>query len=353
MQSNGERRPARMDDVAAAAGVSHQTVSRVLNGADSVRPETRARVLAAVERLGYRRNVAARALASRRSQTIGVLTAGTQLFGPTGILHGIEQAARQADYYLSIASEPVLELAAVRRALARLTEQAVDGIVVVGPQEDAQGALVELAERVPVVVVDGHAGPGPTRVYVDHLGGARAATAHLLEQGVRTVHHVAGPPDWGEAADRRAGWEAVLREAGRAVPRPLAGDWSAGSGYAAGCLLAVDPEVEAVFVANDQMALGVLRAMAEVGRRCPEDVLLAGFDDVPEAGFFWPPLTTVRQDFPALGRASIDLLLQGIAGGAVAGAAGGAGGSPRREVAVPAQLVVRASSHRLPVPSSA
>lgn len=330
-----------MSDVATTAGVSHQTVSRVLNDSPAVRPETRERVLAAISELGYRRNVAARALVTRRSQVLGLVSLSAPLYGPTSIVFGIEKAAQEAGYYLSIASEPSLDSLTLRRALGRLAGQGVEGVVVLAPQKQVQDAVAELSHDLPVVVVDGH-DSGVPRVSVDHAGGAREVTAHLLAQGVRTVHHVTGHPDWVESDERVDGWAEALRTAGAEVPPPLVGDWSPASGYAAGLRLAADPQVEAVFVANDQMALGLIRACAETGRDVPGDLLVAGFDDVPEAAYYLPPLTTVRQDFATLGRRSVDLLVGQIDGGSVA---------PR--TAVPTELVVRASSVRPPAGRSA
>jgi len=329
------RRPSTMGDVASLAGVSHQTVSRVINDSPAVRPETRERVLAAIGELGYRRNNAARVLVTRRSQTIGVVSFGTRLFGPTSIVFAIEQAARRAGYFVSIASEPYIDSVTLGQALDRLADQAVEGVIVIAPQKQAQVAITEIARGLPAVVVDGHDETGVPRVSVDHIGGARQVTRHLLDQGVRTVHHVAGPADWLEAEERIEGWRQVLEEAGAPVPDVLRGDWSPGSGYAAGRELAADPDVAAVFVANDPMALGVLRALAERRRRVPADVLVAGFDDVPESAYYQPPLTTVRQDFEGLGRRSIDLLIAQIEGETV----------PPEHV-VPAELVVRRSSLR-------
>jgi len=332
------RGAATMGDVASLAGVSHQTVSRVLNVPETVRPETRDRVLGAIERLGYRRNVAARALVTRRSQTIGVVSLGTRLFGPTSVVFGIEQAARAAGYYVSIASQQTVDAVTLAAALQRLSEHGVEGVVVIAPQRRAQEALARLARDLPAVVVDGHDEGLAPRVYVDHRKGARDVVAHLLAQGVRSVHHLAGPAGWLETQERELGWRRALEEAGRSAPEPLVGDWSCAAGYAAGLRLAADPEVEAVFAANDQMALGLLCALAEGGRTVPGDVLVAGFDDVPEAEFFRPPLTTVRQDFATLGRRSIDLLVAQIEGETVPSS-----------VAVPAELVVRTSSTRVPV----
>ncbi len=308
-----ERRPPVMADVARAAGVSHQTVSRVLNGHPNVRPATRAKVLAAIERLGYRRNQVARALATRDSRTLGVISFDTTLYGPASTLHGIERAARAAGYFVSIVSLRTIDRDGVREAIDHLAEQGVAGVVVVAPQRSAASALEDLPPGMPAVAVEGaHTGPVST-VCVDQVAGARLATEHLLALGHETVWHVSGPPDWLEAEGRVAGWRAALEAAGRPVPEPLEGDWSPRSGYAAGQrLAALAGRVGAVFVANDQMALGVLRALAEAGVRVPEEMSVVGFDDVPESAFFSPPLTTVRQDFGAVGRHSLDVLMRQI-----------------------------------------
>ncbi|RDI49786.1 LacI family DNA-binding transcriptional regulator [Nocardia mexicana] len=219
-----QQRPAVMTDVAKLAGVSHQTVSRVLNASPQVRPETREKVLRAVAELGYRPNAMARGLVSRRSKVLGVVTFDTCLYGPACMMLGIEQ--------------------------------------------------------------------------------------HLLDLGHATVWHVSGPSDSLESRDRIDGWRRTLTAAGATVPPPIGGDWSARSGYEAGLMLAAQPGVTAVFTSNDQMALGLLRAFAERGIRVPEDVSVVGFDDIPEAAYLSPPLTTVRQDFDEVGRRSMGLLLQ-------------------------------------------
>lgn len=324
-----------MGDVAAAAGVSHQTVSRVLNDSDSVRPHTRERVLAAIQDLGYRRNIAARALVTRRSHTIGVISSGTQLYGPASVIFAVEQAARRAGYYLSIASERVLDGRSFRAALQRLEEQSVEGLVVISTEEQAKSALAQLSTSLPTIVVEGAADGGPPTVSVDQVDGAAQATRHLLEQGVRTVHHVSGPRSWIESQARVRGWRRTLEEAGAPVPDVLRGDWSPASGYAAARQLAEHGDVEAVFVSNDPMALGVLRGLEESGLRVPDDVLVVGFDDVPEAAYYGPPLTTVRQNFEELGRRSIELLVGQLTDGV-----------QPQSVTVPAELVVRRSSLR-------
>ncbi|MPZ70646.1 MAG: LacI family DNA-binding transcriptional regulator [Actinobacteria bacterium] len=332
--SKGLPRRAVMVDVARAAGVSHQTVSRVLNGHPSVAPATKARVYGAIEELGYRRNPAARALVTRRSHVIGVVSFGTTLYGPASTLFGIEQAASRAGYFVSVASLEAIDRQHVREAVARLSEQSVDGVVVIAPQQEAVDALSEVPAELPVVVVEGGEGAGRSLVCVDQAAGAALVTRHLLEQGAPTVWHVAGPVDWLEAQARTTGWRRELEDGGAKVPEPLHGDWSPASGYACGQVLAERADVRAVFVANDQMALGVLRAFHERGVRVPGDVLVAGFDDVPEAAYFTPPLTTIRQDFTAVGHRSIDLLLGQI----------DHGDQESRMEVVPPELVVRQST---------
>jgi DNA-binding LacI/PurR family transcriptional regulator len=323
-----------MTDVALLAGVSHQTVSRVINNHPSVSATTRVRVRAAIEELGYRRNSAARALVTGHSQTLGVVTLNSTLYGPASTLHGIEQAAVESQYFVIVASLRATDRPAVRQAISRLVDQGVEGVVVIAPLVSVAEALADLPPGVPVVAVEGDAEPDIDVVTVDQRAGAEAATGHLLDQGHATVWHVAGPNDWLEAQQRTAGWRATLEAARIDVPPPLHGDWSARSGYQAGHMLAGMPDVTAVFVANDSMAVGVLRAFHEHGRAVPEDISLVGFDDIPEAAYFNPPLTTIRQDFGEVGRRSLALLLDQIESGERAAA---------RHV-VETTLIVRSSS---------
>ncbi len=335
--SSGRRLPV-MADVAKAAGVSHQTVSRVLNDHPNVRPETRERVLEAIGRLGYRRNLAARALVTRHTHTLGVISFDTTLYGPASTVYGIEQAARDAGYFVSMVSLRTIDRAGVAEAIGYLAEQRVDGIVVVAPQRSAAEALADLPQGVPAVAVEGEHAGEVSVVCVDQVEGARLATEHLLELGHRTVWHISGPADWLEAEGRVEGWRGVLTAAGREVPEVIGGDWSPRSGYEAGRRLvgpALAGEVTAVFAANDQMALGALRALTEAGVRVPEQISLVGFDDVPESEFFSPPLTTIAQDFGAVGRHSIDVLLRQIDAG---------GGVANERLVVPPGLVLRSST---------
>ena len=303
-----------MADVARLAGVSHQTVSRVLNEHPHVTADTRSRVERAIDELGYRRNTAARALVTRRSATLGVVSIGSSNYGPANTLIGIETAARADGYSVSFVSLERVDRQGMRAALDHLTSTGVDGVVVLSPTRTAVEAVQGLATDVPVVSVEGAVGDGRPAVVIDQVLGSRVATAHLLELGHRTVHHVRGPGDWLEADARVRGWQHELQVHGAPVPQCLAGDWSAASGYEAGRRLARQDDVTAVFVANDQMALGVLRALAEAGRSVPDDISVVGFDDIPEAAYLLPPLTTVRQDFAELGRRCLRQLVALIDG---------------------------------------
>ena len=323
-----------MADVAKLAGVSLQTVSRVINDSPHVREETRERMQDAMRKLEYRPNPVARALVTGRSRTLGVVSFDTTLYGPASTLFGIERAAHEADYFVSIVSLRELTSAAVVSAVERLRDQGVDGILVVAPQESATQALLHLPEDVPVVAAEAGPDDSVPLVAVDQIEGARLATQHLLELGHKTVWHISGPSDWLEAEDRMNGWRRTLDAAGASAPPVLVGDWSARAGHELGRELAERDDVTAVFVANDQMALGLLRTLHEAGRRIPGDISVVGFDDIPEAAYFTPPLTTVRQNFNEMGRRSLLLLLEQIESGVRV---------PRRET-VPPELIVRASS---------
>jgi len=331
---NGGRRTAVMADVAKLAGVSHQTVSRVINDSTHVRPETKQRVLAAMRQLDYRPNPAARALVTGRSGTLGVVSFDTTLYGPGSTLFAIEQAAHAAGYFITIVSLLALDRASVLGAVDRLRVQGVDGILVITPQEEAADALVNLPAGVPLVAVEAGRPNSVPLVAVDQFAGAVNATQLLLDLGHETVWHVSGPREFLEAQQRVDGWRATLETAGARVPPVLMGDWSPASGYRVGLQLAGDLEVTAIFVANDQMALGVLRALHERGREIPREVSIVGFDDIPEAQYFTPPLTTVRQDFGEMGRSSLRLLLELMQ----------ETGQPPQRVTIAPELVVRRST---------
>jgi DNA-binding LacI/PurR family transcriptional regulator len=323
-----------MADVARLAGVSHQTVSRVLNEHPNVRPLTRDKVLAAIRELAYRPNAAARTLVTRRTHTLGVISFDTMLYGPASMLYCFERAAHDA-YFVAVASLPALDRGSMLYAVDRFLGQGVEGIVVIATEETAVAALAHVPPEVPLVALGCGTRAPVTSVAIDNTAGAAGATRYLLSLGHKTVHHVAGPASCLDAAERLDGWRAALVEAGVVVPDVLAGDWSAASGYERGGRLASVPGVTAVFCSNDTMALGVMRALTERGLRVPADVSVVGFDDVPEAGFYLPPLTTVRQDFAQLGRQALNTLVDRMSGALPPGP---------RVVRVEPELVVRASA---------
>jgi DNA-binding LacI/PurR family transcriptional regulator len=340
--AESRRRSVLMTDVARLAGVSHQTVSRVLNEPSRVRPQTRGRVQAAIDELGYRRSQTARALATGRRHTLGIVGFDTSLSGPAGVLFGIERYARMEGYSMVVASLEAHSRQLVAEAVEHLRNHDVEGIIVIAPPASATNLLRKTASDIGVVVVEGDPELGLPVVTIDEYYGAACATRHLLDLGHGTVWHVAGPRDWlGAAQLRERAWRETLEAAGVEVPPVLVGAWTARSGYEQGRVLASKAEVTAVFAANDQMALGVLRALHEQGRRVPEDVSVVGFDDIPEAAYFSPALTTVRQDFAEVGRRTFALLHEQITGV-----------NPQpAPVIIPVDLVVRASTSRAPAGS--
>ncbi|MDX5568185.1 LacI family DNA-binding transcriptional regulator [Streptomyces sp. ID05-04B] len=311
--ARGSRRPratASMADVARLAGVSSQTVSRVSNGYAGVNEETRRQVLEAMKELGYRPNSAARALKRGEFRTIGVITFTLSTTGNVRTLEAIATSAAEEGYAVTLLPVAVPTSDEVRGAFSRLEELAVDAVIVIMEVHLLDAATVKLPPHVQVVVVDSDAGDHYTVVDTDQAGGTRTAVQHLLDLGHRTVWHLGGPADSFAAQRRADAWRAALAEAGRPAPPLVRGDWSAESGYRAGLELAAHEECTAVFVANDQMALGLLRALHEGGRRVPEDVSVIGFDDIPEASSFLPPLTTLYQDFAEVGRLCVRAVLR-------------------------------------------
>ncbi|MGP3635024.1 LacI family DNA-binding transcriptional regulator [Streptomyces sp. 24-1644] len=327
-----------MDDVARLAGVSKQTVSRVLNENPSVRPETRTRVLAAMNELGYRPSSSARSLASGRTRILGVISFDAAGHGPASILTAINLAAREAGYLISSIALPLSEADTVMQAVERLAAEGADGVIAIAPQQHTDKALAHVAPAIPLVTLESHLGSDTPVVTSDSATGARLAVEHLLSLGHPTVRHIAGPSGWLAAEQRVLGWRRALEAAGAFVPEPLIGDWSASSGYSLGRQLASQPDVTAVFASNDHMALGVLRALHEAGRRVPDDVSVIGYDDIPEAPYLLPPLTTIHNDFAETGRRALHLLLQRLSGDGESGV---------RSI-VPVELIVRASTGPAP-----
>ncbi|SEH91478.1 DNA-binding transcriptional regulator, LacI/PurR family [Mycolicibacterium rutilum] len=321
-----------MADVARLAGVSHQTVSRVINGSPSIRPATKARVEQAIEELGYRPNTAARALVTRRSGIVGIIGSNSGLYGPTSIQRSVQEAARAAGYFSSLV--PLAEVTAdeLRSALDHLTRQSVEAIVMIVGQEDALEVVHSASAGVPLIVVEGDLSGQGLTVGVDQIKGAHLATRHLVDLGHRDIDHVAGPLTYTEAKGRRTGYEATMRDAGLVPGELWEGDWTPGSGYRIGRELVRKASSTAVFVANDQMAIGVMHAFAEAKVRVPDDVSIVGFDDIPESGYLNPALTTVKQDFRVLGQRAIELVARSLEG------------TPANVPLLAPELIIRAST---------
>ena len=334
MSDRDERgRAATIFDVARLAGVSHQTVSRVLNDLPNVRPATRARVEQAIKQLRYVPSPAARALVTRRTRTLGLIVTGAPDYGPSSTALHFNEAARDARYSVITASMLETDAASMRSAAELLVRQNVEAIVLIAAERGALDALDGIELGVPIVAVASEDRGGMHRVWLDQYAGARLAVEHLVSLGHREIRHVGGPPNAMDAAERVRGWSAALAEHDLPAREPLLGDWSPASGYVHGRVLARDAEMTAVFVSNDQMAIGVVHALVEAGLSVPGDVSVVGFDDIPEAAYIAPPLTTVRQDFDALGRDAMAGVLAVL-------------GDDERLVPVPRvpDLVVRAST---------
>jgi DNA-binding LacI/PurR family transcriptional regulator len=308
--------PPSIRDVAAAAGVSYQTVSRVLNDSPNVSPGTRQLVLDVMGRLEYRPNRAARTLGSGRANAVTVVTAETTLYGYACTLQGIEEAARLAGLAVGVRVVESDGSADVRHAVEYVRDPSAGSVIVVAFDAAGAGVLRALPADVPAVAATeagGLAGTPRTMIYLDERQAATDATKHLLSLGHRTAHHVAIPSETGTSA-RQAGWRDALEEAGAPVPEVLPVGWDPRSAYLAGRRLAEDPAVTAILCGNDDTALAVRRALYEAGREVPGDVSIVGFDDVPGAAYWTPALTTVRMDFAGLGRACLSAVVAEVTG---------------------------------------
>lgn len=310
---------ANIRQVAELAGVSHQTVSRVLNDHPSIRPATRERVLKVIEEVGYRPNSAARALATSKSNRIGVLVDSAVEYGPNSTLRGIETAARAAGYAVTSAtvgdgtsagSDPL----GPSIALEHLMSQGIDALCVIAPRSSSLDRLRAETPHIPALVIKAAGDDTFLTASVDQELGAALAVRHLIDLGHRRIAHVAGPLDWLDAHGRHRAWREEVRAAGLVELEAVVGDWTADCAYALAREPGALPECTAIFAANDQMALGLIHGFAERGIRVPHDVSIVGFDDLPEAKHFQPPLTTVRQDFRALGERSVEVLRSALEG---------------------------------------
>ncbi len=317
--------------VAVRAGVSHMTVSRVLNDHPSIAPATRERVLEVMRELNYRPNGAARALASRKTNRIGVVVDSVIEFGPSSTLRAIEDAAHDRGYTVSSVAVSADRSVTPHDALVGLMAIGIDALCLITPRTSSIDLLREVSTGIPTLVVKAEPEDDFLTVSVDQRVGAALAAQHLIDLGHRDILHLAGPLDWLDARSREQEWHAHLALAGLPARASVVGDWSSDSGYEFG--RSVIPDFTAVFAANDQMALGLIHAFHERGIRVPADVSVVGFDDVPDARHFLPPLTTVRQDFRALGTLSVATLLAEVEGDDV----------PRRTLLEP-ELIVREST---------
>jgi DNA-binding LacI/PurR family transcriptional regulator len=293
-------------EVAAFAGVSSQTVSRVINDHPNIRPETRARVQQAMVALDYRMNNAARALGTRATRTLGVIVSDAALYGPSVGIAALDAAARAAGRWIATAYADAGDAASVIDAAERLRSQGVDGLIVLAPHAGALAALSASHTGVPLAAL--HTDEGAAR----QREGAELAVRHLLEHGHRKIARISGPADWFEASARDEGIDAALRAAGLAPAARWSGDWTAASGRACAADIARAVragEATAVIAANDQMALGLIAGLRDVGIEVPRDVSVVGFDDNPDAAFYRPALTTVRLDLAGEARRAVAAVL--------------------------------------------
>lgn len=322
-------------DVARLAGVSSQTVSRVANGSNQVREQTREKVVEAMQMLGYSPNVAARALRQGKFKTIGLLGHHFERTGESLTTSGLIAAATAQDYAVTIVTVQESQLDGWDHAAIRLTNQAIDGLVILRAEHTPE--QLALPAGFPVAVSDSRLAGMYSAVTLDHESGSIAATEHLLGLGHRQVHHLAGPTNSDPAIARLLPWRATLERHGITAPEPFYGDWTARSGYEIGKRIAESNDVTALYCANDEMAMGAMHAFHEAGLRVPEDISVVGFDDLALSEHLPVPLTTVRQDFHAIGTSLFELVLEQIES---------EGASPRRRVVVPTTFIVRETTAR-------
>lgn len=313
--ADARRRPS-LKDVARNAGVSYQTVSRVINGGGRVSTSTRDRVLAVIAELGYRRNDAARALVTSRSHAIGVIADASPKYGPVSTLAAVESAARDAGYTAIVTTTSYPSPQEVAETFRAFIERGVEGVIVIAPRVSLGHVTREVIAGIPVVLLS----PGETSqdgitvFYEDQELGARLATRHLIELGHQEVAHVAGNQEWLDGQVRLRGWQAELRVHKLPAPAVQYGDWTGESAYRIGRAMIATGLPSSVFVASDLMALGFLRALYEQGVRVPQEISVVGFDDNEFAAQVFPPLTTVRQSFSTVGTRCMEILLGLIEG---------------------------------------
>ncbi|MEN9961661.1 MAG: hypothetical protein RIS66_74 [Actinomycetota bacterium] len=296
-------------DVATLAGVSHQTVSRVINNAGYIKDETRTKVQSAMDSLGYVPNAAARALVTSKTKIVGILVSDIVYNGPAGMMHAMEKEARRGGFFAISASVDPLDNDSISQGIEHLRRLGIEGLVVITPQSDSVQAVERLVTDIPVVFIDSPNNSKELSAELDNFSGAQRATEHLISLGHKQIVHVAGPTGWFDSAPRVAGYEAAM-ESAQLQPKVIPGDWTVPTGYEIGRNLDIEADkVTAIFAANDHLALGLMRALRQRGYSIPERVSIIGFDDVPEAAYYEPPLTTMRPDFAELGRVAMEMML--------------------------------------------
>lgn len=300
-----------LHDVAHYSGVSYQTVSRVINNHSNVSEETRKRVLKSIEELNYRPNRAARSLVTNRSDTIAVISFGTTFYGPGQMVSNIMQHAKSNGFRVSPSSLQQLGYKDVKAAIDELHELLIDGIIMIAPiVTDFMFEIRELAGDIPFIQIDTKPKPGIASVVIEQAHGSKLAVEHLIDLGHRQIAEISGPLNWYDAIMRHQSWCDTMRLHGLPYTMSVEGGWSAQSGYeGVQSLLDSSAAFTGLVVANDQMALGAIAALTERGFRIPEDVSVVGFDDIPESAYFLPALTTVHQDFRALGEQAVEYLV--------------------------------------------
>ena len=302
-------------EVASVAGVSTQTVSRVINKRPDVSPETRERVQHVISQLGYRPSALARSLIQQRSYTLGIVTAGLRFIGPSRTLSGITSAAEEKGYSLLLKELPQFDTTDITPIFQALHDRHVDGIIWAVPEVGQNRDWINhssLETGTPMVYLAMEPRNDILVVSINNFLGARLAVSHLLEQGCRHIGHVAGPMDWWEAQQRMTGWKDTLREAGIESKNDhwAEGNWSSASGAQAIEKLFVRyPQMDSVFVGNDQMALGVMQVATQRGLLIPDDLGIVGFDNIPESAYFSPPLTTIQQDQYGIGKVAVEQII--------------------------------------------
>jgi LacI family transcriptional regulator len=339
---------ANIKDVASVAGVSTQTVSRVINERPDVSPTTRKRVKDVIEQVGYRPSALARSLINQRSYTLGVVIAGLKYIGPSAALSGIASAAEEAGYSLLLNELPRFDADNIEPIFEALLSRHVDGIIWAVSEVGENRSWINNSQfnlEIPLVYLTMEPQRDLTVVSINNYLGGRLAMTHLLEQGYRHIGHISGPLEWWEARQRMKAWRDVLTEEGLTVEDThwVTGNWSSASGAAAvEKLFSQYPEMDAIFASNDQMALSALQVIHQKGLRIPEDIGVIGFDNIPESAYFWPSLTTVQQDQYRVAKVAVEEMIKIIESGR-----NGAGLVEPRTILLEPTVVVRRSTSRL------